>query len=274
VPPPGTGPLRARRNPVTPSSGPVLAFERVCVRFGDTEILRSVSAEVADASVTVLAGPSGSGKTTLLRLCNRLEIPTGGTVRFRGEDLSRLDPQTLRRRVGMVFQRPTLFAGTIGENFAVAATADTATYERHLALVGLPTDWLDRPADDLSGGEAQRACLARTLLTGPEVLLMDEPTSSLDPAATRTLEELGVQLAHTGLAVLWVSHDLAQVRRIADACIVLQDGRVADAAGARAYLADRGDTGDAGDTDVTGRPGGHGSDGRGGREEQGEGRTG
>jgi len=254
---------------VTAASGPVLAFDRVNVRFGDTEILRSVSAEVADASVTVLAGPSGSGKTTLLRLCNRLEIPTGGTVRFRGEDLSRIDPQALRRRVGMVFQRPTLFAGTIGENLAVAATADTATYERHLALVGLPTDWLDRPADDLSGGEAQRACLARTLLTGPEVLLMDEPTSSLDPSATRTLEELGMQLARTGLAVLWVSHDLAQVRRIADACIVLQDGRVADATGARAYLADRGDTG--GD----GRPGDHGSGMREGRQgELGDGRTG
>ncbi len=229
---------------MTSTPGPVLAFDEVCVRFGDTEVLRSVTAEVADARVTVLAGPSGSGKTTLLRLCNRLEVPTAGTVRFRGEDLATLDPLSLRRRVGMVFQRPTLFAGTIGENFAVAASADTATYERHLAMVGLPTDWLDRPADDLSGGEAQRACLARTLLTGPEVLLMDEPTSSLDPSATRTLEELAVQVARSGLAVLWVSHDLSQVRRIADACIVLRDGRVADTEDARAYLDDRQDPGD------------------------------
>jgi len=222
----------------------VLAFDRVCVRFGATEVLRSVSAEVADARVTVLAGPSGSGKTTLLRLCNRLEVPTSGTVRFRGEDLAELDPLALRRRVGMVFQRPTLFPGTIAENFAVAAPDGADGYEQQLAAVGLPTDWLDRPADDLSGGEAQRACLARTLLTGPEVLLMDEPTSSLDPAATRMLEDLGVQLSRSGLAVLWVSHDLAQVARIADACLVLRDGRVADDEHVRAYLADRDDPAD------------------------------
>ena len=223
---------------MTPGT-PVLSFEEVCVRFGDTEVLHSVNAEVADARVTVLAGPSGSGKTTLLRLCNRLEVPTSGTVRFRGEDLDWLDPLALRRRVGMVFQRPTLFAGTIAENFAVAAPDDTSGYERLLVEVGLPAGWLDRPADELSGGEAQRACLARTLLTGPEVLLMDEPTSSLDPSATRALEELGTGLARSGMAVLWVSHDLAQVRRIADACVVLRDGRVAGPEDARHYLADR-----------------------------------
>ncbi len=230
---------RPRRGARPVIGDPVLAFDQVCVRFGDTEVLRSVTAEVADARVTVLAGPSGSGKTTLLRLCNRLEVPSQGTVRFRGEDLDDLDPLALRRRVGMVFQRPTLFPGTIAENFAVAAPEGAAEYEGRLASVGLPTDWLDRPADDLSGGEAQRACLARTLLTRPEVLLMDEPTSSLDPAATRTLEDLGVELARSGLAVVWVSHDLAQVRRIADDCLVLRDGRVADAEDAREYLADR-----------------------------------
>lgn len=225
-------------------SGAVLAFDGVCVRFGDVEVLRSVTAEVGDACVTVLAGPSGSGKTTLLRLCNRLEVPSAGTVRFRGDDLAGLDPLALRRRVGMVFQRPTLFPGTIAENFAVAAPDGGADYEAQLSAVGLPSAWLDRPADDLSGGEAQRACLARTLLTRPEVLLMDEPTSSLDPTATRALEELGVGLARSGLAVVWVSHDLAQVRRIADRCIVLTDGRVADTRRTEDYLADRDAPGD------------------------------
>jgi putative ABC transport system ATP-binding protein len=229
-----------------PSSVPVLSFEDVCVRFGDVEVLRSVTAEVSDACVTVLTGPSGSGKTTLLRLCNRLEVPTTGTVRFRGDDVAALDPLALRRRVGMVFQRPTLFPGTIAENFVVAAPHAGDHYERQLSAVGLPAAWLDRPADDLSGGEAQRACLARTLLTRPEVLLMDEPTSSLDPAATRALEELGTGLAGAGLAVVWVSHDLAQVRRIADHCIVLRDGRVADTRHAEEYLADRDAPGDGG----------------------------
>jgi putative ABC transport system ATP-binding protein len=166
------------------------SFERVAVRFGDHEVLRDVDLSVASGRITVLTGPSGSGKTTLLRLCNRLEVASGGTVRFQGADVLDLDPLELRKRVGMVFQRPTLFAGTVRDNLAAARPAGDATYCEVLSRVGLPADHLESPGDTLSGGEAQRACLARTLLTGPRVLLMDEPTSSLADKATRLLEEL------------------------------------------------------------------------------------
>lgn len=213
-----------------------MAFRDVSVRFGDKTVLDGVSAAVPEAAVTVLTGPSGAGKTTLLRLCNRLEVPTGGGVLFRGRDVAGMDPLALRRRVGMVFQRPTLFPGTLRANFQVANPDGERAYGPVLERVGLPAGWLDRRADELSGGEAQRACLARTLLTEPEVLLMDEPTSSLDFAATRVLEDLGRDLARTGITLLWVSHDLEQVGRIADSCVVLMGGRVADDGAAAAYL--------------------------------------
>ena len=202
-------------------------FEDVRLEVDGATILDGVDAGVPDRGLTALVGPSGSGKSTLLRLCNRLEVPTSGRVRFRGDDVASLDALALRRRVGMVFQRPTLFPGTVAENLEVAlpgvAPADAADA---LERAGLDRAFLDRTGDDLSGGEAQRACLARTLVTGPEVLLMDEPTSALDEANTLVLERLGRQLADGGVPVLWVTHDLGQVDRIADRRIQLADGRV------------------------------------------------
>lgn len=213
-----------------------MEFRDISVRFDGRNVLDGVSASVAEGTVTVLTGPSGAGKTTLLRLCNRLEVPSGGRVLFRCSDVAGMDPLGLRRRVGMVFQRPTLFPGTLRANFRVASPDGEAAYGPALERVGLPAGWLDRRADELSGGEAQRACLARTLLTEPEVLLMDEPTSSLDFAATRVLEDLGRDLSRSGITLLWVSHDLDQVRRIADASVVLTAGRVAAPEAAAAYL--------------------------------------
>lgn len=215
---------------------PVFEFNDIVVRFGDLEVLRGVTLGIEGGRITVVTGPSGSGKTTLLRLCNRLEVPTSGRLLFRGDDVLALDPLSHRRRVGMVFQRPTLFAGTVRDNLRAAAEADDDAYAAVLERVGLPRAHLDDQGDTLSGGEAQRACLARTLLTDPEVLLMDEPTSSLDERSTRVLEDLATDLVHQGLTVIWVSHDLAQVRRIAQDTFVLMDGRIASELDADAYL--------------------------------------
>jgi putative ABC transport system ATP-binding protein len=149
-------------------------------------------------------------------------------VRFRGDDVSALDPLDLRRRVGMVFQRPTPFPGSVLDNLRTASPAiseDEAVAA--LERARLPRDFLDHPATELSGGEAQRVCLARTLVTEPEVLLMDEPTSALDVQARGALEQLGRALPEVGVSVVWVTHDLEQMRRIADAVVVLVDGRVA-----------------------------------------------
>jgi putative ABC transport system ATP-binding protein len=204
-------------------------FEDVVVRFDDTTALDGITLTIPDGGLTVLLGASGSGKSTLLRLCNRLEVPTTGRVCFRGTDISETDPLVLRRRVGMVFQRPTLFPGTVRQNLLEAlpdATEEACV--RALARAAIAPDYLDRVGDDLSGGEQQRVCLARTLITEPEVLLMDEPTSALDPSSTRQLEERACSVAAEGIPILWVTHDLAQAERISDRHVVLIVGRLAD----------------------------------------------
>jgi putative ABC transport system ATP-binding protein len=204
-----------------------LDLERVTVVLGGVCILDEVTTEVPQGGVTVVTGPSGAGKSTLLRLCNRLEVPTSGTVRFNGDDVDGIDPLWLRRRVGMVFQRPTLFGGTVRDNLLVALPdgAD-ATFEDALERAGLTASFLDRDGGELSGGEAQRACLARTLVTAPEVLLMDEPTSSLDDANTRLLERHTCSLTSDGVTVVWVTHDVAQADRIGEHAIALDGGRL------------------------------------------------
>jgi len=202
------------------------AFEGVEVERDGVRALDGFTAAVPDCGVTAVFGPSGSGKSTMLRLCNRLEVPTGGQVLFRGVDIAGLDPLRLRRQVGMCFQRPTPFPGTVADNLRVAdPEASQAQMQDVLARVALTGSWLERDATALSGGEAQRMCLARTLIARPEVLLLDEPTSSEDAAAARVIEHAVRELADTGLSALWVSHDAAQVARIADRVLRIEHGR-------------------------------------------------
>jgi putative ABC transport system ATP-binding protein len=191
-------------------------------------ILDGVDLTIADEGITVVLGPSGAGKSMLLRLLNRLEVPTTGEVRYRGEPVDALDPLELRRRVGMVFQRPAPFPGTVRDNLLVA---DPGAGDDELAAAlrdaQLVRAFLDRSADELSGGEAQRMCLARTLVTGPDALLMDEPTSALDPEARHGLERTARRLADAGRPLVWVTHDLAQADRLADHMVVMVGGHVA-----------------------------------------------
>ena len=201
-------------------------FDEVVVQRDAVRALDGFSAWVPGRGVTALFGPSGSGKSTVLRLCNRLEVPTAGRVSFDGQDVAELDPLRLRRQVGMVFQRPTPFPGTVRDNLLAAhPRASEAELERALAGAALDGSWLDRDATALSGGEAQRVCVARTLVTRPQVLLLDEPTSALDEAAAITFEHTVLDLARDGIAVLWVSHDQSQVRRVADRVLRIERGR-------------------------------------------------
>ncbi len=191
--------------------------------------LDDVSVALPDAGITAIAGPSGAGKSTLLRCCNRLEAPDAGTVRYRGEDIAALDPLAHRRAVGMVFQAPVLFPGTVADNLRVADPG--AGDERIAGLLRRaaldPEAFAARDADTLSGGEGQRVCLARTLATDPHVILMDEPTSALDADASDELEALMRTLASDGVPVLLVTHDEAQLERVADHVLRLRDGRLA-----------------------------------------------
>jgi putative ABC transport system ATP-binding protein len=188
----------------------------------------SLSIDIPCDGITAVVGPSGSGKSTLLRLLNRLDDPTSGTVSYQGRDLVDWDPAELRRKVGMVFQRPPLFAGSVFDNFTVADGSVSTERAAHvLEHVGLDADLLERPADRLSGGEAQRMCVARALLTEPEVLLADEPTAALDGSARITVEDLAMGIARDGVPIVWITHDTAQLHRLADHAIVIARGGLA-----------------------------------------------
>ncbi len=201
-------------------------FVDVVVERDGVRALDGLTVTIPGRGVTAVFGPSGSGKSTMLRLCNRLEVPTSGRVFFRGEDIADIDPLWLRRRVGMCFQRPTPFPGTVADNLRAAdAGASEARMRELLERVALTGSWLDRDATALSGGEAQRVCLARTLMARPDVLLLDEPTSAVDAQAAAAIERAVRDLAADGTPALWVTHDAAQVERAADRVVHIERGR-------------------------------------------------
>ncbi|HVF78721.1 MAG TPA: ATP-binding cassette domain-containing protein [Solirubrobacteraceae bacterium] len=222
-----------------PDRSPLFQFESVSVGPSDARRLDGLDAELPADGLTVIAGPSGSGKSTLLRLCNRLEVPSEGVVRHRGADVKQRDPLELRREVAMVFQRPVTFAGTVLDNLREAdRDCDETRGAQLLERAGLAASFLARDAGELSGGEAQRACLARALATNPRVMLMDEPTSSLDGKAATVLEQLARQLVDDGTPVVWVTHSEEQLKRLADHVLLIEGGRVARAGAAKEVLAD------------------------------------
>ena len=202
-------------------------FERVTVTRAGRRVLDEVTASIPAAGITVVTGPSGAGKTTMLRLCNRLDVPSAGTIRYGGRPLDDLDPLVLRRRVGMVFQRPAPFPGSVAANLAVASPGATSD-EMGAALerAALDPALLGREALTLSGGELQRMCLARTLVTSPETLLLDEPTSALDEQPKLVFERTARDLADRGITIVWVTHDDTQARRVADRVYRLRDGHL------------------------------------------------
>ncbi|CBH25595.1 putative ABC transport system ATP-binding protein [Salinibacter ruber] len=208
---------------------PPLATEHLTRVVDGQTLVADVSIEVRAEEVFVVFGPSGSGKSSLLRLLNRLDEPTGGTVYLDGTDYRTIDPRTLRRRVGWVPQRPTLIEGTVAENVAWGPTlrdepVDEARLHELLDRLGL-SGFADRDADRLSGGEAQRVAIARTLFNDPDVVLLDEPASSLDAAAADRVESLlaDVMAAYALTAVL-VTHDADRARRLGHRGVRLRDG--------------------------------------------------
>ncbi|WP_420451899.1 ABC transporter ATP-binding protein [Ilumatobacter sp.] len=194
----------------------------------DAPILAGLDLSIPCDGILAVAGPSGAGKSTLLRLLNRLDDPTSGTISWDGRPLGEWDPRELRRKVAMIFQSAPIFPGTVMENLEVADPGIGVERARHLLdHVGVPRELLERDASRLSGGEAQRMCIARALATRPSVLLADEPTASLDTASRRTIEELGREIADSGVPIVWITHDTAQLRRLADHVVVLVGGRIA-----------------------------------------------
>jgi phosphate transport system ATP-binding protein len=234
---PAAAPLRASKPAVTQVRERMSA-ESLWLAYGDNWVVRDVSLSVRQGEVLALIGASGSGKTTLLRSLNRLtEITAGaarsGRITLDGQEIYEMEVNDLRRRVSMVFQQPNPFPMSIFDNVAYALAEQRPprgrrrrrrTPELELAVVdalrraGLHeevADDLDRPALKLSGGQQQRLCIARALAAGPEVLLLDEPCSALDPISTATIESLIVGLRES-VAIVIVTHNLQQAFRVAD----------------------------------------------------------
>ncbi|XAR50435.1 Phosphate-transporting ATPase [Bertholletia excelsa] len=197
-------------------------------------ILRKVNVDVPRGVIMGIIGPSGSGKSTLLRAINRLWEPPETTVFLDGEDIRGLDVLGLRRKVGMLFQLPAMFEGTVADNVRYGPQlrgkkmSDNEVH-RLLTLADLDPSFFSKPVGELSVGQAQRVALARTLANEPEVLLLDEPTSALDPISTQNIEEVLVKLKKSrGMTILMVSHSIKQIQRIADVVALLVNGEIVE----------------------------------------------
>ena len=209
----------------------ILRAERLGRAVHGKTLVEDATFEVGIGEGLAIVGPSGAGKSSLLRLLNRLDEPTGGTVHLQEIDYRSLEPRELRRRVGMVTQRPYLFPGTVADNlrFGPAQRGEVLpepAVEDLLARMGLE-GYAGRSIANLSGGEMQRVSVARTLANSPLVLLLDEPTSALDDAAKSGIESLIRAIVRDQrLTCVMVTHDLAQAARLADRALVLERGRI------------------------------------------------
>ncbi len=214
-----------------PNGNIVLHSDDVSVAYGNFRALRDINMDVKRREVTALIGPSGCGKSTLLRCFNRMNdlIPgaeIGGKIMFEGYDLygDDVDPTEIRSRIGMVFQRPNPFPKSIYDNvaFGLKINGYQGNYDeavekslRQAALWDEVKDRLNTSALDLSGGQQQRLCIARAIAVEPEVVLMDEPASALDPIATLAIEDL-IRELKVNYTIIIVTHNMQQAARVSD----------------------------------------------------------
>jgi phosphate transport system ATP-binding protein len=221
-----------------------MAVDNLSAYYGEVRAVEGINLEVPDRKVTAIIGPSGCGKSTLIRCMNRMHetaprARVEGKVLLDGEDLYEIDATLVRRRVGMVFQKPNPFATMSIYNNVSAPLRFNGRPSRdemdrivvqslkHAALWDEVKDRIDAPATSLSGGQQQRLCIARSLAGQPEVLLMDEPCSALDPIATAKIEDLIAQLKNDYTVVI-VTHNMQQAARVSDYTAFLYLGKLVE----------------------------------------------
>lgn len=201
-----------------------IKFEHVSYLAGATRILHDVDLSLSSGGPTLLMGPNGSGKTTLIKLAMGLLASTTGRITFSGADAA---PSGSR---AIVFQKPVMLRRTVAENIVFALNAagrpSQATDVQHLLDLAQIAVLADRPARRLSGGEQQRLALARALARQPQVLFLDEPTASLDPASTKLVEDIVTRVSASRIKIVMSTHDLGQARRLARDVLFLAKGRV------------------------------------------------
>jgi putative ABC transport system ATP-binding protein len=212
-------------------SDPILKTDALTREIAGRRIVDAISMQAHRGEILAVMGPSGSGKSSFLRLLNRLDEPSAGTVLLDNTDTKSLPPRELRRRIGMVLQSPFLFPGTVADNLAFGPRQHnedlTPDQTNQLLDQVRLSGYADRDALRLSGGEAQRVNVARTLANRPDVLLLDEPTSALDANAKADVERLITTVVRErNLACILVTHDPEQARRVADRLMLLVAGKL------------------------------------------------
>ncbi len=223
------------------SNAVILRTEHLGRTVNSKILVQDANFELRQGEVLAITGPSGSGKTSLLRLLNRLDEPTTGTIFVEGTDYRNIEPRELRRKLGMVTQRPYLFPGTVAENlrFGPAQRGEILrmeAIEELLGQVGLK-GYAGRNVANLSGGEAQRVSVARTLANSPLVFLLDEPTSALDESAKLEVESsIQKVVRNQGLTCVMVTHDIAQAARLAERALWLESGHIVRAGSVQEVL--------------------------------------
>lgn len=214
----------------------MIEFHNVHKSFGKLEVLKGIDFKIEKGQVVTLIGPSGSGKSTILRCINLLEKPDSGTVLIEGQDITekKADIQRIRKDIGMVFQHFNLFPHmTVMENMIYAPVRVNGLSKEEakkkamelLALVGL-TEKADAYPNKLSGGQKQRIAIARALAMEPKIMLFDEPTSALDPEMVKEVLEVIKGLAHTGITMALVTHEMGFAREVSDRICFIDVGRI------------------------------------------------
>ncbi|ANU26636.1 phosphate ABC transporter ATP-binding protein [Planococcus versutus] len=213
---------------------PAIHFNAVDFSYGKTTILKDITGSFPKGKITTLVGPSGAGKTTLLKLCNGLLSAQTGEVYIKDQPIESYGPVELRRLVGIALQSAPMVTGTVYENLNLPldlqgkSLSKAEAYEL-LEDVGLEEELLERKVKDLSGGQRQKVSIARTLVNKPEILLLDEITSSLDRTSLREIEELIVKINRQyDVTIIWITHNLQQAVEIGDYTWVMMDGEVVE----------------------------------------------
>lgn len=209
----------------------ILKVNDISLEDNSKYILKNISFDIYQGDHVSIVGSSGSGKSTLLRILNRLIEPTSGTISFKSKNYTKLLPQELRQKIGLVLQSPFLFPGTVAQNIAFGPLQENRIFTKTkidnlLKKVGLE-NYGQRDVKKLSGGEAQRVSLARTLANNPSILLLDEPTSALDKKSQAVVEKLLCEIANdTDLTCIIVTHNKEQAKRLTNRSIEIEQGEI------------------------------------------------